>query len=91
MRIYNWYKIFNIDEFLATNLGSKIYNVSLQGVGDAVFTVFLGNVVSVMYLDEFMPLDMYTPPLYEKDQYALYRDDENGDIYFGFLVIEDEN
>lgn len=77
-------------EFLATNLGSKIYNLNLEGVGQSDFTVFLGNVVSIKYLDEFMPVDMYDEPLYEKLNYAIYRDDQTNNVWFGFLV-EDEN
>ncbi len=84
--IYNWYKIFNITEFLALNIGSKIYDLNLNGVGQSTFKVYLGNIVSVNYLDEFMPVNLYTEALYEKNSYAIYRDDSTGDVYFGFIT-----
>lgn len=75
---------------MATGLGSKPYNLNLESLGESVFTVYIGNVVSVMYLDQFMPVNMYDEPLYEKLNYAIYRDDATGNVYFGFLV-PDEN
>lgn len=75
---------------MATGLGSKPYNLNLESLGESIFTVYIGNVVSVMYLDQFMPVNMHDEPLYEKLNYATYRDDLTGNVYFGFLV-PDEN
>lgn len=86
MNIYKWYLIFNLIEFQSTQLVSKEYRLNLDGIGDSIFTVFQGNVTSVQYLDQFMPVDLYEPAKYEKEKYAVYRDDFNGDVYFGFLV-----
>lgn len=86
--IYNWFKIFNMTEFLALNIGSKKYEYNLSGVGQSDFIVYLGNVVSIMYLDEFMPVNLYEPALYKKGSYAVYRDDITGNVWFGFLVNE---
>lgn len=86
MRIYNWYKIFNLTEFLALNIGSKTYELNLTGVGESVFNVYSGNIVSINYLDEFMPVNLYPEQIYEKLSYAICRDDLTNDIYFGFLV-----
>lgn len=88
MNIYNWFKIFNINEFLSLDLVSKSYALRLQGIGDSIFTAYQGNYVSVQYLDEFMPVDLYEPAQYEKGTYSIYRDDATGDVYFGFLVVE---
>jgi len=90
MNIYSWFLIFNLNDFLATELVSKDYALNLETVGQSVFTAFQGNVVSIKYLDEFMPVNMYPEPMYEKLNYAVYRDDETGNVWFGFLV-EDEN
>lgn len=77
-------------EFLATNLGSKEYALNLDSVGQSIFTAYLGNVISISYLDEFMPVNMYPEAKYEKLDYAIYRNDVSGNVYFGFLV-EDED
>lgn len=90
LKTFNWYKIFNLAEFLALNIGSKEYNLNLFGVGQSRFIAYSGNVASIMYLDEFMPIDLYAPEMYEKLNYAVYRDDLTDDVYFGFLVV-DEN
>ncbi len=86
MNIYNWYKIFNLTEFLALAIISKEYSLNLSGIGQSEFFAFNGNVASVQYLDEMLPINLYTPELYEKNSYAVYRDDLTGDVYFGFLV-----
>lgn len=88
MEIYNWFKIFNLSDFLDTELVSQKFNFSLSGVGDSEFTAVLGNVVSLIYLDECMPVNMYPEQLYQKNNYAIYRDDLTGDVWFGFLVEE---
>ena len=90
MKEYYWYLIFNITEFLALNIGSKLYNLNLEGIGQADFTVLLGNETNVMYLDECLPVTMYDRPLYEKLNYAVYRDDETGNVWFGFLVPDED-
>lgn len=90
MNIYKWYKIFNYIEFQATGLVSKEYNLNLEDIGDSVFTAFQGNIVNVGYLDQFLPISAYPEEKYERGNYAVYRNDTNGDVYFGFLV-PDEN
>lgn len=74
-----------MNEFLALNIGSQLYSLNLNGVGQSEFTAYLGNVVNVKYLDEILPVNLYSPALYEKTNYAVYRDDITGDVYFGFL------
>lgn len=84
--IYNWFKIFNMNEFLALGIVSRAYALRLQGIGDSIFIAYQGNYVSVQYLDEFLPVNLYVPAQYEKGNYSIYRDDATGDVYFGFLV-----
>ena len=84
---FDWYKIFNKAEFLATGFVSKVYEYILDERGQVAFTVFQGNEVSVQYNDVFLPVKLLEFNPFTRDGYAVY-EDENGDVWFGFEVEE---
>ena len=83
---FNWYKLFNLDEFLALGLVSKVYQVVLEGVGQRDILVTYGNEISVVFEDVFMPVQFEgaNPFTREGDDatYAVYKD-SNGDVHLG--------
>jgi len=85
--IYDWYKIFNLDEFNALGLVSKTYTLNLEDIGEQEILVTKGNLVSLEYNDVFLSLNLngYNP--FEMDGYACYIK-ENNDVYLGILVDE---
>jgi hypothetical protein len=54
--IFHWYLLFNLAEFLETNLISRTLDVFLEGKGDQEITVTRGNEVSVVYKDVMLPV-----------------------------------
>lgn len=81
--IFRWFKIFNLTEFLALDLPSRMYTYELQNMGVKDFLVTRGNAVSVLHEDEFLIVELngYNP--FVLNGHAVYRD-ENDDVWFGF-------
>ena len=83
---FNWFKLFNLDEFIALDLVSKVYQVVLEGIGQKDILVVHGNETSIVYEDVFLSVmfqgdNPFTREGTEKT-YAVYKD-ENGDVHLG--------
>jgi hypothetical protein len=89
--IFNWYKIFNLADFLALGLVSKSYTVTLEDVGDEDFLVVKANMNSVVFRDVLLPIQFNgdNPTVREGDDgtYAVYVK-PNQDVYVG-IELED--
>lgn len=85
---FNWFKIFNMDEFLALELFSKTYLVILEGVGQRDVLVTRGNEVSIVYDDVLLVVDFEGDNPFVRvgaeNTYAVYKD-ENADVWLGIL------
>jgi len=83
---YNWFKIFNRTDFLATGLASRTYKLNLEGVGQKDFLVTFGNLVGVTYEGIFLTLvEGENPFIFEG--HALYID-ANNDVFWGIEIDE---
>ncbi len=86
---FDWYLLFNLDEFLELDLVSRTLTVALEGVGEKEIQIVRGNEVSVIYEDVMMPIQFQgeNPFLMEGDAgtYAVYEDDDSN-IYLGIEV-----
>lgn len=80
----SYYKLFNKAEFEATGLVSKQLVVDLDDRGRVEFLISVGNTVSVTYDGELLPVGFLDANPYIKGGYAVYLDDVNGDVWFGF-------
>lgn len=87
--MYNWFKIFNTDEFDALGLVSKNYEVTLDGVGLKNVLVTKGIGYGMTCDDVFVAVEMNGTNPTEFDGLASYIA-TNGDVYLGFEVA-DEN
>lgn len=87
--IYDWYRIFNLDEFEALGLVSNEYTVDLAGIGQVVFLVTKGNEIGVTYDDVFLALNFNLNNPYEFDDRALFLNTLNNDVYYGFVVPDE--
>lgn len=85
--IYDWYKLFNLDEFNATGLTSQTKTVILEGRGQKEVSIFKGIGVSIMYDDVFLTMDLNDKNPFTFENKAVYVDGNN-DIWLG---IELEN
>lgn len=85
MNQYNWYKVFNSDEFEALGLVSKTYTLNLEGIGTKSFLVTKGDMLSVTYDGVFLSIDSNAHNPFEFDGMAIYRDDNN-DVFWGIEI-----
>lgn len=78
----NWYKLFNVTEFLAEGLVSRTLVLELEGIGTQTFEIFRGNYVSVLYADTFLPIELLDQNPYAREGYAVYKDTAD-DVWIG--------
>ena len=75
---YNWFKLFSLPEFMATGLVSRKLFVILDGYGQREILITRGNVVSILYLDTFLPVSFLDRNPYvragDAGTYAVYKD-----------------
>jgi len=77
MSVYNWYEIFNLDEFEEEDLVSKTYQLTLSGIGLKEILVTKGNNTSIVYDDVFLSINMNDKNPFEFEDHAVYLDSEN--------------
>ena len=85
--IFTWFKIFNVDDFLALDLVSKTYTLELEDIGLREIMVTHGETVAMTYEDVFLPLELLSSNPFIMDGFAAYVK-ENGDAYLGIAVSE---
>lgn len=85
--IYDWYKIFNYTEFLATGLVSRSYQLYLNDIGLKDILVTKGNLVGMLVDDIFLCVGLNDMNPFEYDDRAIYKD-ANNDVWYG-VAVED--
>lgn len=83
---YTWFKIFNLAEFQALDLTSKLYELELENIGPVEVLVTQGETIGMLYDDVFLSLDLNDVSPFAFEGYAIYNLD--GDIYLGIEVDE---
>lgn len=81
--IFDWFKIFNLDEFTDLELGSKTYTQVLEGIGEVDVLVTKGIAIGMLYDGVFLSLGLDENP-FEFEDYAIYQDGSN-DVWLGIL------
>jgi hypothetical protein len=74
---YNWYEIFNTDDFDTDALVSKEYVINLVGIGVKSILVTKGFSYSIVYDETLLTLNMGEDNPFEFGGYAIYKDSEN--------------
>ncbi len=80
--IYDWYFVFNLDEFIATGLVSKSVQLKFPSTGLETILITQGNLVSILFRDVFLSLDLNDKNPFEFDGFAVATNDD-GDICIG--------
>lgn len=83
--MYDWYKIFNHDEFLALDLVSKAYTLNLEDIGRKTILVTRGNYTSIIYDGVILSLNMNDKNPFTFESKAIYID-ANKDVFLGVAV-----
>ncbi len=82
---YNWYNLFNLTEWLATQLVSRTLTVFLDGIGQMDILVTQGNETGITVEDVFLPLLFGNHNPYAKGNWAIYKD-ANDDVWLGKVI-----
>lgn len=85
--IYDWYLIFNLDEFEALGLVSKSYTLDLEDIGEKTILVTKGNYISMLYEGVLLSVQMVDKNPFPFDGHAVYVDDDSN-VYLGIEVEE---
>ena len=84
---FNWYRILNATEFLASGLVSREVTITLTDIGEKSFLITRGNYISITVDDIILSVQMNGKnPFYFGDR-AVYLDGV-ADVYYGVKVIE---
>lgn len=84
--IFDWYKLFSMDEFLETGLTSRELIRVLETIGRTTVLISRGNVVSLTYNEVFLPINFLEANPYVDSGYASYIDGENN-VWLGIEVV----
>lgn len=81
---YNWFKIFNLTEFQASNLYSRAYTLNLAGVGLKTILATQGKTVSITYEGVILSINLNGKNPFQFEGLAVYLS-EAQDVYLGIL------
>lgn len=79
---FNWFKIFNADEFTALGLVSRVYTVNLIGIGEKDILVTRGNYLSITYEGVMLDIGMNERSPFIFDGFAAYQA-PSGNVFLG--------
>lgn len=80
--MWNWFKLFNADAFMAEELASRNLVAVLQDVGTENILISRGNLLSITFRGVYMPISLLDiNPSYAED-YGVLKD-SNGDVWLG--------
>lgn len=79
---YNWWKIFNLADWLATGLVSRTLTLEFDSLGQKTLLITNGNYTSVLFDDVFLSLSLNDKNPFEFGGRAIYLD-VNEDVWVG--------
>lgn len=80
-----WYLVFNLTEWLATELISRTLTIFPEGMEQMDILITQGNVTGITVDDTFLPLGFGEQNPWFENGYGIFKDsDEN--VYLGFEV-----
>jgi hypothetical protein len=82
MTTYDWYDIFNLNEFLATGLPSRTIKVLLVGIGLKTIQIVRGVGVSIVYEGVMLRIGLNDKNPFEFGGYAVALETD-GNVAFG--------
>ena len=82
-----WFKIFNLNDFIASGLFSRTYSLELEGVGLRDVLVTNGKTIGLTYEDVFLSLNLNAKNPFVFEGMATYVA-ESQNVYLGFLINE---
>ena len=84
--MFMWYRIFNLTEFLATDLISRTYTLELENVGIKDVLVTNGKTVAVTYEDVMLSINLNGKNPFVFEGHAVYLAEATQDVYLGLPI-----
>jgi hypothetical protein len=85
--MFDWYELFDYQEFEDSPLVSRGFNAFLEGIGFERVLITKGNLVSVLFRGVFLPIEFTGLNPYSIGNYAVFKDDSNK-VWIGIKVEE---
>jgi hypothetical protein len=82
MEGFNWYRLFNLDDFEDTGLPSYEFTVELTGIGVKEVLITKGNSTSITYGDTMLTINLNNKNPFRYGERAVFLDD-NSDVWLG--------
>lgn len=83
------FNLFNYDDFIATGLVSRTLRVVLEGVGDADILISKGNLLSISYDGEYLPIGMNDINPRTSGKYTVWKEPITNQVWLG--IAEDSD
>lgn len=83
-----WFRLFNATEFDDLDLVSKEYTVNLDGVGEKKFLVTRGDLISILYDDVLLSLNMNDQNPFYFEGLAVFVN-EVDDVFIGIEIVDE--
>ncbi len=80
--MWNWYNIFNLTDWLATELVSRTLTLDIVGIGETEFLITQGNETGITVGDAFLPLNFEGSNPFVSGSKGVYVD-ANNDVWYG--------
>ncbi len=80
--MWNWFKLFNANEFMAEELTSRNLIAVLQDVGTENILISRGNLLSITFRGVYMPIDLLEINPSYAEEYGVLKD-ALGDVWLG--------
>lgn len=86
---FDWFSLFNLQEFLDSGLVSSTKTFSLNGIGTVDILITRGNEVAILYDGVFLPIQFNDENPWVFEGYAVYVKPADGIVYLGIAVEEE--
>lgn len=84
--MFMWYRIFNLTDFLATDLISRTYTLELENVGIKDVLVTNGKTIAVTYEDVMLSINLNGKNPFVFEGHAVFLDSATQDVYLGLPI-----
>ena len=83
--MWNWFKLFNFDEFIAADIPCRDFVAVLQGIGTETILISRGNILSITFRGVYLPVNLLDINPKISEGYGSFID-EAGDVWLGIEV-----
>lgn len=80
--MFNWYRLFNNEEFISTELTSMEIIFDMIGIGEKTVLITRGENTSILYEEVFLSVNLNDKNPFRMGEHAVFID-PNDDVWLG--------